>query len=213
MLENYVKANCEVKTMQNELIMIGKVAKVEATKNGERLFISASKQDDFIPTIPVNTKVKVILHKYSEGTKVMVGYSFHSGRDFFSLDQLEVLSGYEKRNFFRVNVRMSTAIFVNGRANALATFRDLSLGGCSFYTEATLEVNDHVEILLPLDGNRYLFGCIVRRVVQEEDKVFYGCSFEGVTEQMSDLLCKQLFQLQKMELKKSRDGVFLSGEN
>ncbi len=215
MLKGYLGARCEVKTTYNELLLVGKFTKYDVVNSMERVYIGAHKRGDFMPILPINIRVKIVFYLPGSEVKVYTGQSYISSEELFCADQLTLLSGYEKRNHFRVKYISTINLFFDDNSREMASFLDLSLSGCAIRAYKELNVGDVFEILFAPSENCYLFNCQVRRVLPPEEPgkpTIYGCSFEDMTEEMSSDLCAYLFQLQKLELKKHRNNAFQAGE-
>lgn len=213
----YLGSQCEVKTLQNDLLAVGVLKKAE----DEKLYIGAAK-GEVMPTLPYRQKVKLVAFNSELGSTIVTGNVYLSNPEFVCVNDVEMLVDYEKRNFFRVNVSMHTAIdFHDAETGKFITvpadIKDLSLSGISFSCNAAFQVGDHLEILLCLlEARRMYYKCIIRRIMEhpkEEGISVYGCSFERMTNEMSTALCAFLFQQQRLQIHKSKRNVSWSSKD
>lgn len=129
------------------------------------------------------------------------------------ISEYTLVSVSERREAFRVRAQLNgkvTVMATNARGIPIArtapiVIRDLSPTGLFFLMSVgRLEVGQQVGVQLLLRYDHFDFTCRVRRLVEQDGQMGYGCSFEELTPALSDKLCAFLFRLQAEELRKVR---------
>lgn len=199
-------ALCEIKTMSNSLLASGYV------KEHTTEYIEIIPRDDKLPLLGVNTFLKVC-YSYKSKLQIVVGVVYLSGDNFLRLVELEGISSYEKRNFFRVatEVHAKAALdpedFVRNRAKVFdVAIHDISLGGLLLESQAVLIYGQDIFVKLPLEGS--LFQCRLCRVQQREETWIYGCEFVEPDEKQQDFLCKYIFQKQREQIAMAKQRLY-----
>ena len=218
---NYLGSPCEVKSMDNALILAGYITGI----SGEGLEISD--KNDTLPIIHCNTTVKVSILSETLGLHVVIGKVYLSTKDFTRIVDVQNAADYEKRGFFRVKLGIpsSAGLLLEsteetgetekeqkaGDAEPIEFFpimiRDLSLSGLFFTTDRKLSPDTRVVIRLNISGSDLTLICkIIRSISVEMDtKDGYGCEFLNNTGRQFDLLCKYLFDCQREQLRALRE--------
>ncbi len=196
---------CEVLAMNGDIVATGRIS--EANDKYIKITNSLGK----MPLIDGNIFVKLLLHNQEDDTETFVGLVYQSTGEALLLTNVELLSDIEKREYFRVSVKLDTKCYIDdgsGELDEMKSFkvkvRDLSLKGAFVVTNAILESDQKVYLVLPLSETK-IFSCTVKRKVEYYKSTGYGCSFEKYTNQQEDLLCQYIFDEQrKMILKAKR---------
>lgn len=210
---NYIGSLCEVKSMDNKLILTGYLGKIESE---EILILGKS---DPLPIIHCNTTVKVSIYNASLGFRILVGKVYLSTQQFIRIADVQSEVEYEKRNFFRVKVELKTEAYkedenghpVRNEPPIPVFIKDLSLSGLFFTTPRKMKIGDHVSVRLDLYNTRIYLRCkVVRQIISElgpEDG--YGCEFLDNTGYNTDLLCKYLFDCQREQIRKIKEQTLI----
>lgn len=206
--EQYLLSPCEVRSMENTPILVGYIGAF--TRDG----IQISPKEDRMPLIHCNTTVKVSVMNSTLGFRILIGRVYLSTESFLRVVDLQNVMDYEKRNFFRVRVSISTEAFpvppvTETRDISHPTsqpvqigIRDVSLSGMLFISSASLEIGDQLIVKLDLSGTVVSLLCkIVRKFpVELGTQDGYGCEFLDTTGKQFDLLCKYLFDCQREQI-------------
>lgn len=208
--ENYLQATCEVKTPDGRILGTGTLEKILDES------IEIHRAQDILPTLHCDTLVNVhVIHKSLE-SKSLIGKVFLSTSDMMRIADVQNLSDFERRNFFRLKVNLQTQAYVTQQAapsgEAVQLFpvkaRDISLSGCFIESKRELKAGDKLVIALALSSARLSFNCEIKRVLKSDGAyIGYGCSFLDLTKRQTDLLCKFIFEKQREQIKKAR-GIF-----
>lgn len=206
--EQYLHSPCEVKSMDNSPILTGSISGI--TDDG----IQISDGQDTLPIIHCNTTVKVNIFNNSLGFKVLIGEVYLSTREFTRIVGVQNAADYEKRNFFRIKLSISTAAVAlreEGRDGDetepedpfSVQIRDLSLNGLFLITDHSLNLFDRIAVDLNVSGTKLTLLCKVVRTVPVEMGTAdgYGCEFIGNTGRQFDLLCKYLYDCQREQIR------------
>jgi hypothetical protein len=229
--QEYVGALCEIKSLSNDLLATGRIIKID-----QSALELAAAEDDRIPLLQYRMPVKLFIYSAREGTRVLVGIVYLSTENFVRVEEIKPLQDFERRGAFRVNTMVTGRLNVLLSEEEQAAF-DAALAAASpaeaekMLHESVLEVRlmdisltgARLQSPVPLNpGARYfiefsLFDtpmslCLsVQRLIRmSEDEVQYGCSFFDFSERQMDALCKELFQMQRLE--KSRRGFTVGAD-
>ncbi len=208
--ENYINSVCEIKTPENRLLGTGILEKITEEA------IQICKKDDTLPTLHCDTFVNVHIRHSSLGSKILVGKVFLSTSEMIRIIDVQNLTDFERRNFFRLRVGISTQAYMiksQNEATPAGTnaqlfpvkLTNLSLSGCFVESKKKLEIGDSFSMSLPLDGARITLNCEIRRKPKSEGRYSgYGCVFLELTNRQSDLLCQYIFNKQREQIKTAR---------
>lgn len=195
---------CEVQTMKGEVIATGRIS--EITEKGLKISNNVGE----MPIIEVNILVKLLIHKQSEDGETFVALVFSSTSEELALTNIEVLTNFEKREYFRVAMKLDTKCYIDDGSGELderksfkVKVRDLSLRGAFIVTNAVLEDKQKVALVLPLSETE-IFKCTIMRRVDYYKSVGYGCCFEKYTTTQEDLLCQFIFEEQRKIILKAK---------
>lgn len=204
---DYAGSICEVRSMQNALMAIGMVKEV---LDGELILLSARGQS--LPILRYRAQVKAtMMARETDNLTILVGVVFTSTEEQLHLSELITLENYERRNFFRVNVKtpvLLTAVKEGGKAIAV-TMIDVSLGGCLLEAQQELQVGGHYIASFTMVQVPHEVELIISRITQQADEESskyrrYGCSFDNNSERRMDAICKDLFILQRRIIQNKR---------
>jgi PilZ domain. len=209
--ENYLQSVCEIRTPEGRVICIGILEEMSDET------IQIRKNAEILPILHCDTFVDIhVLHKTLE-SKSLVGKVYLSTPDMMRIIEVQNLSDFERRNFFRLKVSMDTQAYIlpqgeSEAAEAIQLFpvrvTDLSLSGCFLEAQKKLELGDRLVAAFPLTDSRLSFTCQVQRIPPSEGRYNgYGCMFVEMAKRQSDLLCTYIFEKQREQIKKSRSHL------
>ncbi|MBE6844111.1 MAG: PilZ domain-containing protein [Ruminococcus sp.] len=208
--QDYAESVCEIKTMDNLLMAIGKVK--EVTDKYVKLY---SKKKE-LRIMNFGEALKVNIFNTKLGFKVIVGNVYTSTRGELSMINISVLTDKERRNFFRVDMDLDAKVIYRKRGpskEADVKVLDMSLSGLRFKSELEFAQGSIVSLVLKLTpngrgiGKEFTFPCeIVRIIPNEDENMFqYGCRYTGDNADSSDALCSFLFKKQRESLNNQRN--------
>lgn len=211
-LESFTGGACEVRSMENELLLRGRLDEVINEGATKSLILVGLKGED-LPVLRFGTRLKVAMR--SKGGEVLIvgGAIYIANEQFWRLNNIVEYNNGERRAFFRVGTK-STAIvhpmgtqteeLDNAEVEAPARLVNVSLSGVLFATEAKYYESQRVYLsnfMLGSDPKPFEAKCIVRKIGGESAFGFlYGCSFEDMSARESDRLCKAIFELERESL-------------
>lgn len=210
-VKEYAESVCEVKTMNNTMIAIGKIKDV--TEKYVRIYSNKNE----LRILSFGEELKVNIFNTKLGFKVIVGFVYTSTKGELSLINSSVIADKEKRKFFRVDMDIDAKIIFRKRGPSQeidVKILDMSLSGLRFKSNHKFEKDTIVSAVLDLsiDGKgkrkNHTFPCKIVRVINDENdkdnEIQYGCEFTGDHDESSDALCSFLFKKQREFLNSRR---------
>lgn len=222
--EKFLLSPCEVRSMENTPILVGTIEKF--VEDG----IQIISREDKLPLIHCSTTVKVSVMNSALGFKILIGRVYLSTGEFLRVVDLQTAADYEKRNFFRVKVRLQTEAFpvqavaeppepadpastLPVKGPVKVRLRDISLSGIFLTTGYAMEIGDQLIVKLDLYGSTISLLCrVVRKIPVElgtEDG--YGCEFLNSSGRQFDLLCRYLYDCQREQIQAMKEHARGSG--
>ena len=212
--EQYLLSPCEVRTMENAPILMGRVGRF--LDDG----IEFTVKDDRLPIVHCNTTVKISVMNNTLGFKVLVGRVYLSTEEFIRVVDLQNVMDYEKRNFFRVKVSIHTKAFPVTQTGShdepvplcdpiSVNIRDISLSGLFFVSECShMDVGNQLIVNLNIYGTGITLLCkVVRKITTDRYSCGYGCEFLDSGGKQFDLLCKYLFDCQREQIQAMKQYI------
>ena len=217
--EDYEGCVCEIKTLQNDLLATGLVNLIDES-GVEIVGIDGEK----LPLLHYNLPVKFTLFNNEKGFRMLVGTIYISSDWLLRIADPEELQSFERRMFFRINVdtkvklrpitnsELSNEVIEATVEPIEVMLKDVSLGGFLIETPDTIPLGNRYFAEFTLVSAVRKFRCIVKRSAGESVSGYrrynrYGCTFIDFSAPQQDSLCKDLFHIQRLELKKKRDKV------
>lgn len=211
--KDYEMSVCEVKTMDNDLLMSGYVGKI----TDEYLQLACYKEK--LPLLKFELPVKISIHNAKRGFKVVAGVVYISTDEVLRIVNVESLQDFERRAFFRVMVNMQARLMqlpdefddiaVDQIEEIPVAIENLSLSGLLFYPiDETKQffIGDRYMIELPLPVGTLNFNIRIRRYEEREGKPKkYGCEFYNYTQKQSDRLCNYIFEIERELIRKRKN--------
>lgn len=203
--EDYKNSICEVKNLRNDLLAVGRIYTI-----GDDDIECASAEDDKMPILPYNTPVKLYIFNNRMGFKILGGTVFISTDAFLRVSDIQTLQDFERRGYFRLNVKNPTNIYlIDKETNELdpepfsVMLEDVSLSGLRFSSDQYFSMGTKFSVEVHLVKRRMLFSAeIVRQAPSNDGRKHYGCAYFNQTERQIDDLCYDIFQLQRVEMRK-----------
>ena len=195
--EEYRFANCELRTMDNDLLNKGKIIKIGSD------FLEISNDLGSASLLRYEHKVKVVInHTYLE-SKVIEGILYIPTMEFFRVIDIKTIMEKEQRNFFRVNVNIDAIVGVGPRGGGPlkrypVVLNDLSLNGTLMISKAIIAQRTKVELVFEIDNKEItLDGQVVRCRLISDSQYGYGIRFTDIDNQNANQICQYLFKRQK----------------
>jgi len=195
--EEYRFANCELRTINNDLLTKGKIIKIGSD------FLEISNELGSTSLNRYEKRVKVIInHTYLE-SKVIEGDLYIPTMEFFRVIDTKTIMEKEQRNFFRVNVNIDAVAGVGPRGGGPikkypVIINDLSLNGALMITNTIIAQRAKIELTFEIDNNELILdGQVVRCRLNSENMYCYGVRFIDIDNANSNLICQYLFKKQK----------------
>ncbi|EOS65188.1 flagellar brake protein [Oscillibacter sp. 1-3] len=199
----------EVLTMENHLLFVGRMKVL-----GGGVLELRRDTGDPLPQALYNSKVKLRGFQRNSQPFCMNGTVGKSSRDFWQIENLEVLQNRENRGFFRQNTDLDARVMPSGhyrgmgREMAECKVLDVSAGGARVLSRNVYMEGDRFQLeaeLLP-DERPFSVVCRVLRITPKKGfKYEYGCKFEGLSEQEQQRLLRAVFTIQRKILQAQRD--------
>jgi c-di-GMP-binding flagellar brake protein YcgR len=209
--KQYLKSRCEIKTIDNSLITTGILCDIAEDD------IKIGKDTDFLSTLHCGTLVKIQVSNQNLEIKVLIGKVFVSSSELLQITDIQNLTDFERRNFFRLKLNIHTQAYPvqeNGApCQDVQVFQinitDLSLSGFFIRTRRTLEMGDCFVATIPLSDVQLSFICKVQRFQKANSRSNgYGCSFVNNSNRQFDQLCKYIFEKQREQIRSKRRDLY-----
>lgn len=220
-LQELIGNLCEIKTEQNDLLVVARVASVDA-QDQARMTLASAQEDERLPLVAYNTPVKIISFAGGEGFSLMRGNVYISTNSMLTLVNVQTAQGFERRKYFRLNANVTaTAVLQQEAASPeeaeedviTLTLYDISLGGIRIGSGRVLNPGDLLLTTFQLMDKKMEFCCRVCREIATKRPIpgqrQYGCEFVNFSTRQIDQLCNILFKMQRIEIrnrKKNRYG-------
>lgn len=213
-LEAFTGGTCEVRNMENDLLLRGRLDEVINEGATKSLIIVGLKGED-LPVLRFGSRVKAAVRSKSGEVLIVGGAIYIANEQFWRLNNIVEYNNGERRAFFRVGAKAYGSVHPmgdedeerdNSEVETQARLVNISLSGVLFATPAKFYESQRVylsEFCLGSDPRPFAVKCIVRKCGGESAfGSLYGCSFEDLSDKESDRLCRAIFELERESLKK-----------
>ncbi|MEG2383866.1 MAG: PilZ domain-containing protein [Oscillospiraceae bacterium] len=213
-LENYVGCACEIKTMDNELLLPGKIQAVLDDGAAQSLEIVSSDGGD-MPNAAYGIPVKINIFSSKHGFLGAGGRVYITHNTFWRINEIKFYGENEWRGFFRIKNHSHAEVFgideYNQGRKYSCIVTSVSLSGvliavsdpdCYFQIGSVLDL---IDFSVGEGTDKFTVKCRVKR--QEEHPVLgklYGCELEGMNAKQADRLCQAIFAQQRAEIRRKR---------
>lgn len=197
----YKDSLCEIISMKNKVLSIGIVS--EISPEG---IIIIPKIDKLIY---FNNGEKVFVKIYGIKLETVILSCIVTSSSLFELqlEELEVISHKEKRDYFRLNIQHPALVSIDDefRSTIKAKIWDISLSGIAISVASNINPTDCHFIKFNLHDETIVLEFEIIRKINSyysplENK--FGCRFLNLTNIQTDKLCNFIFTLQRNVLKK-----------
>ncbi len=219
-LESFSEALCEVKAQNGDTLLLGKISTINTKYSLSFNVVSGDGTE--LMEIRYETPITAVLKK-QERFLVVSGEIALANKMFWRISHLKLVQDTEKRTFFRVRadspckVSDYTEISEDDANDDFfeapevpeydAKIIDLSLSGIKLRSDHEFERSDHIV----LSNLRFKYiksfklKCrIVHKAVYDragKREFIYGCEFLDVNQYTTDLICRDIFDVQRTQLK------------
>lgn len=210
-LEKYVGSACEVKTLENDMLFLGRVRNVV---QGLSLSLDIVSSDgSLLIGSRYGMPVKLSIYKNSSNMLIVGGKVYMANADFWRISNISQYQNYERRGFFRVQA--NTDGFVSqetagndGAEEYSAHVINISLSGILFSCNNRFSENQIINlsaVRLGEDKWPFSFRCTVKRSDEESPMGFlHRCQFLDMAQRESDRLCKAIFSMQREAIRRRK---------
>ena len=215
-LADYVGCACEVKTMDNDLLVVGKIRSV-LDDDGQAIEIT-SYNGDSMPAAAYGIPIKVNIINSKHGFLSLGGKVYITHESFWRVNDISTFGENERRGYYRLKIHTLADVIGPDKANVIKNYKCLvisvSLSGiliavdaddCYFRDETEIEVRG---LRVFEAGESFNVKCTVNRI--DENHLLgklYGCRFVKMSGKESDRLCKEIFAKQRQDIQRRRGGV------
>ncbi|MEA4894332.1 MAG: PilZ domain-containing protein [Oscillospiraceae bacterium] len=223
-LNSVLDCMCEIKTMDNEFLAIGRIS---AVMNDEKSIEIVSCDGGSLPSMRYETKVKISIVGSKSGFLGLEGYVYIAHSSFWRLYDVSSLGENERRGYFRIknsshaeveeiaeqgqikNDAKEAADSANVKYPCIVT--SVSISGlllaiddesCDYRIGATLQVNSFT---IGESSQEFTLRCVVKRIDHHERLgLLLGCEFTGLSDREIQSLCQAIFTQQRLEIHRKK---------
>lgn len=221
-LTDYVGSVCEVRTMENDLLLAGRLRAVLLDDNGNQAIELVSLDDGDMPNAAYGMLVKVSVFSRKAGFLSLGGRIYITHETFWRINDIKTYGENERRSYFRIKTR--TVAKVTGplreseerRRTYKCSVTSVSLSGVLIAVDdnsCTFRKGDELQISglkVEEDRNSEIFNVkatVCRIEVQSTGGRLFGCRFEDVTEKEMGRLCQEIFAKQRLDIQHRRGRI------
>lgn len=215
--EKCIGIACELKSLVNDHLGVGVIGDADDASGTMDII---PRGGDLLPTLAYNQAVKIICHAPKIGFRLFLGRVYLSSRSLMRVVDVGTHQSIERRQYFRLNLqhisceitRHSASTEENAEPEIFSvSLLDVSLGGIRILTKAIFAPKDKFIAQFTLIKQEMEMVCeICREVFQEATRPGehqYGCRFIDMSEKQLDKICSDLFELQRLEIRKKKDRI------
>ncbi len=202
---DYLSSVCEIKSQDNKLLASGSLREI---KPGE---VTIGTKYGEMPVVKFGTKVKISVHNFRKGFKVIGGVVHTSSPDFMCITEVVQLVESEQRKFFRADTSFKTMMEVvrkPGHVNLNPVeieVVNISISGLGFKTDYVIDPERSYNVELELENKSCtLTFHVVRMDFNDEGECIYGCQLEEMPPSDTDILNSFVFHKQAESIREMR---------
>ena len=215
-LADYVGCACEVKTMDNDLLVLGKIRSV-LDDDGQAIEI-VSYNGDSMPAAAYGIPIKINIFNNKKGFLSLGGKVYITHESFWRINEISTFGENERRSYYRLKIHTNAVSTGPDKTNTTRNFKCLvtsvSLSGiliavddddCYYRDGTEIEVRG---LKVCEDHESFNVKCVVNRI--DENHLLgklYGCRFVNMSGKESDRLCKEIFAKQRLDIQRRRGGA------
>lgn len=214
---------CELKTMDNEFLGIGKISSYNLSDNSLEI---VSCDGSSMPSMRYETKVKINVFGSKRGFLGLEGYVYIAHNSFWRLYDVASLGENERRSYFRIKTSSrAEAEEITEREQSendgeesdaqpvkyLCTVTSVSISGvlividnpsCNFRVGTMLQIN---AFTVGESSQLFTLRCRVKRAENNERLgKLLGCEFTDLNDKEIQSLCQAIFAQQRLEIHRKK---------
>ena len=227
-IATYVGSACEVKNMQNDLLLNGRLNALLKEEGGLLEIVSL----DGTPLMLHKRGEWVKLHVFNneKGSLIAKGRVFGTSAQAWQLSEVSPYGNEERRGFFRIKTNCTAQVHRISEHDFPAQIRSISLSGALLVTAAEYALGDELvvtHLTLGDDSIPFTVRCRVARAERAdaprpaaeqpvaaaaeeaalpEPEYHYGCEFMQMKQGEADRMCRAIFRLQHEAVRCRRHG-------
>lgn len=207
-ISTFKDAFCEVKTLNNQLLLLGRLYNIIMDENGVSLDVAANNGEKLL-RMEFGARVKISLRQDNRFL-VLAGTIYAANEKFWRINHIEMVQETERRRFFRVCTAAGAQVeIINQPETELSCFDaqlvDISLSGLKFKSNGLFSDGDKIKIhhlTLAAEFPPFTFNCdILDHYTTIENGIVYRCTLSDLSMRSSDLLCKAIFAMERQQIK------------
>ncbi len=215
---------CEIKTMDNEFLAIGRIS-AYLPKNNSIEIVSCDGSD--LPSMRYETKIKINIFGSKSGFLGLEGYVYIANSSFWRLYNVSSLGENERRSYFRIKISSRAEVEEITEQDQLendgqeaadeqtvrypCTVMSVSISGtliaiddesCNFQVGSMLQIN---AFSVGEGGQAFTLKCRVKRSENHERLgKLLGCEFTDLNDKEIQSLCQAIFAQQRLEIHRKK---------
>ena len=223
-MSNVIGCMCEIKTMDNELLAIGKISAYIAEDKSLEIVPC---DGDEMPTAQYSTKVKINVFSSDHGFLGLDGFVYIAHSSFWRLYDVNCFGENERRSYFRIKNRSkaeaeevvekaknqdSERFFEEEQVKTYPCIvTSISISGlliavdddsCYYHVGTKLMIKNFA---IGEGGSLFNLKCCVRRTdYHEKLGKLFGCEFVDLNDKDLEKLCQAIFAQQRIEIQRRR---------
>lgn len=212
-LKKFVGCVCEIKTMENELLVLGRISAVLDGEENSMEIVSSDGSD--MPNVVFGTRVKINVFSNKYGFLGLEGQIYIAHNSFWRIYDIACFGENERRGYFRINNYSTAEVETDTEDGLLLQYpcivKSVSISGiliavsnveCNFQIGTKLRVNDAT---VGESHRKFNLKCIVRRIdFHAQHGRLFGCELQDMNEFEIEKLCQAIFAQQRLEIKRRR---------
>ncbi|MFB0920120.1 MAG: PilZ domain-containing protein [Oscillospiraceae bacterium] len=223
-LNNILGCMCELKTMDNEFLGIGRISAYNLSDNSLEI---VSCDGSSMPSMRYETKVKINVFGSKRGFLGLEGYVYIAHNSFWRLYDVNSLGENERRSYFRIktnsraeveeiikreqsendgqeaeNMQSVTFPCVVTSVSISGALIVIEKAGCNFRVGSMLQIN---AFTVGESSQLFTLKCEVKRVENNERLgKLLGCEFTDLNDNEIQSLCQAIFAQQRLEIHRKK---------
>jgi hypothetical protein len=216
--ERYLNSACKVRTMENLVLTMGHIREITDDS------VTIRNEPELPGVITYNKKVKLSIFNDKLGYKTLIATVYGSTTKILKLIELQDISDFEKRTYYRLNVYLKGEIALlpagaeekpEGAETHEVLIENVSLSGVLIKCPMYLKPRDRIAVTIYTPFGRLDFTAVVIRTEKDRDERFtkYGCEFEVYPDKVGDALWKYMMHKELEDIRRARGGLSVIGES
>jgi len=215
-LNKFVGCVCEIKTTDNELLVLGRISAVLDIEETSIEIVSSDGTE--MPNVIYGTRVKINVFSNKYGFLGLEGQIYITHSSFWRIYDVACFGTNERRGYFRINNYSQAEAEMLTEDGELLQYpclvTSVSISGiliavsdeaCSFQISSKLKVKN---IAVGENQKTFDLQCTVKRIdFHQKHGRLYGCEMQDMNENKVEKLCQAIFAQQRIEIQRRRGLV------